>query len=162
MFGFEIRTAFVVLLLAHCIIGYSLPHPSHNITTPEHSNSDAAKSSTDVNSHGSKLLQPVPLVADHLPQLISISTDHTHLDNFTKIVRLEDVLVIFDLNGLAARWPKIHHELKSECRHDMTEYFRGLQQHKMWAIKSKLIVQHRLNFAFVVCCCCCCCVSFYC
>lgn len=139
MIRFEIRTAFMVLLLAHCIIGDSLPHQSHNITTANHNSSDVAKSSTDVNSHGLKLLLHVPSIAEHQPQVISLSIDHTHSDNFTKIVRLEDVLVIFDLNELAARWPKIQHDLKSECRHDMTEYLRGLQQHKLWAVKSKLI-----------------------
>lgn len=136
MFGIEIRTAFTVLLLAQTIFGDSLSQHSHNITTSTYNSSNAAKSSTEVNSHGSKLLQPVPLVAEHPPQVISISTVD-HVDNFTKIVRLEDVLVIFDLNGLVASWPKIQHDLKTDCRQDMTEYFRGLQHHKMWAVKSK-------------------------
>lgn len=139
MFAIDIRTAFMVLLVAVHIFGDSASsHHSH------HSNAESAhtsnstntteSSSLDVSAHGSKLIQPVPLVADHPHQVISGQSD-----NFTQLMRLQDVLMVFDLNELAAKWAKIHHEFKSECAHDMTEYFRGLQQHKMWAIKSKLL-----------------------
>lgn len=129
MIGFDIRTAFMVLLVAVNIFGASVPHQSHhsNATSITHNNS-----STTEKSSSSKLIQPVPLVADH-PHVIQS-------DNFTHLVRLEDVLMVFDLNVLAAKWSKIHHEFKTECAHDMTEYFRGLQHHKMWAIKSKFTV----------------------
>lgn len=142
MFGYEIRTAFMVLLLAQNIFGNSPPptaSPQQNHThVTEQSNSSitSAKSGTEANSHGSKLLQSVPLIANH-PQHQLLSRESIP-ENFTNIVRLEDVLVIFDLDGIATNWPTIRHELRSSCQHDMNEYFRGLQQHKMWAIKSKL------------------------
>lgn len=135
MFGFEFRTAFTVLLLAVHIFGASLTHHNQNETVITDNKSDAAKSSSvDISAHGSKLIQPVPLVADHPHHVVSVP------DNFTNLVRLEDVLMVFDVNQLATKWPKIKHELKSECAQDMTEYFRGLQQHKMWATKSKCIL----------------------
>lgn len=140
MFGQEVRTAFVVLLLAQNIFGdspFSSQQSNHTHATEQSNSSIAsAKSGTETNSHGSKLLQSVPLIANH-PQHQLLSRESTS-ENFTNIVRLEDVLVIFDLDGVATNWPQIRHELRSNCQHDMNEYFRGLQQHKMWAIKSKL------------------------
>lgn len=115
MYRFEIRTAFLVLILALDV--FSLTHNS----------SEPVKSSSVV-AHESKLIPAVPLVADH---------PHVSTDNFTHIVRLEDVLMVFDVKELAAKWPSVRSEVKSECAHDMTEYFRGLQQHNIWAIKSK-------------------------
>lgn len=133
MYGIEIRTAFTVLLLAAQIFGDSLTHQSHNVSTVKHTSSDTEKASTiDVSAHGSKLIQPVPLVANHPDHVIS-----AHSDNFTNLLRLEDVLMVFDIDELAAKWMKIQHEFKTECAQDMTEMFRGLQQHKLWAIKSK-------------------------
>lgn len=125
MYGIEIRTAFTVVLLAAQIFGDSLTPPSHNASAVKHS-------SLDVRAHGSKLIQPVPLVANHPDHVISV-----HSDNFTNLLRLEDVLMVFDIDELAAKWTKNQHEFKSECAQDMTELFRGLQQHKLWAIKSK-------------------------
>lgn len=138
MFGYEIRTAFMVLLLAQNIFGNSSSSQQNHTNVTEQPNSSIApaKSATEANSHGSKLLQSVQLIANH-PQHQLLSREST-ADNFTNIVRLEDVLVIFDLNEIATNWPKIRHDLRSTCQHDMNEYFRGLQQHKMWAIKSKL------------------------
>lgn len=143
MFGFDIRTAFIVLVVAVQIFGANISHQSQhsNVTTVHHNNNSTTTSTTtttekssslDVSAPGSKLIQPVPLVADHPHGVVNV-----HSDNFTHLVRLEDVLMVFDLNQLAAKWLKIQHEFKSECANDMTEYFRGLQQHKMWAIKSK-------------------------
>lgn len=58
-------------------------------------------------------------------------------DNFTDLLRLEDVLMVFNLKRLANKWTDVQHELKPKCAGQMTEYFRGLQQHKLWAVKSK-------------------------
>lgn len=140
MFGIEIRTAFMVLLMALNVFGDSLTHQSHNISEVNHNSTEAAKSSSDIDSHGSKLLQTVPLVAEHSPHVISISTDPS--DNFTHIVRLEDVLTVFDVKELAGKWPTVRKQLRSECQQDMTEYFRGLQEHQMWAVKSKCNFGH--------------------
>lgn len=145
MFVYEIRTAFMVLLLAQNIFGNSssLQQNHTHVTEQPNSSIAPAKSATEANSHGSKLLQSVPLIANH-PQHQLLSHESTTAENFTNIIRLENVLVVFDLNELATNWPKIRHELRSNCQHDMNEYFRGLQQHKIWAIKSKLQ-------SFVVC-----------
>lgn len=148
MFGYEIRTAFMVLLLAQNIFG----------DTPSASQSNSsiapAKSGTEPSSHGSKLLQSAPLIANH-PQHQLLSHEPATSENFTNIVRLEDVLVLFDLDGLATNWPKIRHELRSNCQHDINEYLRGLKQHKMWAIKSKLPSHYDSNrvwFFFCIVC----------
>lgn len=142
MFALDIRTAFMVLLVTVHIFGDSVLHHSHHsnvesansTNTNNSTNTTERSSSLDVSAHGSKLIQPVPLVADHPHEVISGQSD-----NFTQLMRLKDVLMVFDLNELAQKWSKINHEFKTECAHDMIEYFRGLQQHKMWAIKSKLL-----------------------
>lgn len=146
MFGIENRTAFMVLLMALNVFGDNSTHPSHNITEVNHNITESAKSGSNIDSHGSKLLQTVPLVAEHTPHVISIPTDHS--DNFTQIVRLEDVLMMFDLKELAAKWATVRKQLRLECQQDMTEYFRGLQEHRMWAVKSKLQFGHRLLHIF--------------
>ncbi|XP_031635860.1 O-acyltransferase like protein [Contarinia nasturtii] len=122
MFEFKTRTAFMVLLLAVSIFGDSLPNISKQ-------NNSTKTSSSIVSDHGSKLIQPVPLVAEH-PHHINVQSE-----NFTNLMRLEDVLMVFDLKELAAKWSKIQPEFKSDCAQNMIEYFRGLQQHKLWAIK---------------------------
>lgn len=135
MFWYEIRTAFMVLLLAQNIFASLQSNHTMSVTEQPNSSVAPAKSGIETNNHGSKLLQSVPLIANHAQhQLLS---RELAADNFSSIVRLEDVLVIFDLKEIAASWPKIRHELRSSCQHDMNEYLRGLQQHKMWAIKSK-------------------------
>lgn len=151
MFGVEIRNALLVLVLAAAhIYGDSSPHQSHNVTTViQHNSADTAKSSAAVDAPGSKRIQSVPsIVVDHHPhaetKLISATPD-----NFTDLVRLQDVLMVFDLHEIAAKWTKIQHEFKSDCRQSMTEYFRGLQQHKMWAIKSKSNFEHR-SISFLI------------
>lgn len=133
MFRSDVRTVFMVLLFAAYIFGDSLPHQTHNASMIENSNSEKMKTSTlDVSAHGSKLIQPVSLVAD--------TTHQMQTDNFTNLVRLEDVLMVFNLNEVAAKWPVIQHEFKAGCARDIMEYFRGLKQYKMWAIKSKFVV----------------------
>lgn len=135
---YEIRTAFMVLLLAQNIFASSSSVQQIHTSATEQPNSSVApaKSGIETNNHGSKLLQSVPLIANHAQHQL-LSREST-AENFTNLVRLEDVLVIFDLNEIAANWPKVRHDLRSNCQLDMNEYLRGLQQHKMWAIKSKL------------------------
>lgn len=136
MFGFEIRSAFLVLLLAAQIFGDSLPHQSHNITSVKLNSAD--NSPTVASAHGPKLIQSVPsTVVDHPHPHPTKTVSAIHADNFTDLVRLQDVLTVFDLDALAEKWPTVQHEFKSGCRQDMTEYFRGLQLHKLWATKSK-------------------------
>lgn len=144
---FDIRTAFMVLLIAVHIFGANVTHQSNSTMVIHRSSSTTEKSSTlDVSAHGSKLIQPVPLIAEQPHRVITVQSD-----NFTHLVRLEDVLTVFDLNELAAKWSKIQHEFKSKCSHDMTEYFRGLQQHKMWAVKSKFFVSIDCSSYFINC-----------
>lgn len=137
MFWYEIRTAFMVLLVAQSIYANSSSAQQNHTSATEQPNSSVvpAKSGVETNNHGSKLLQSVPLIANHAQHQL-LARD-TAAENFTDIVRLEDVLVIFDLKEIATNWSTIRHELRSNCQHDMTEYLRGLQQHKMWAIKSE-------------------------
>lgn len=58
------------------------------------------------------------------------------VDNFTDLLRLEDVLMVFDLKQLANKWPHVKDALQPGCSTQMTNYFRGLQQRNLWAIKS--------------------------
>lgn len=125
------RTLLVCVVLAVQIFGESVPasHVDHNQTI----NDATTVKSNATHTTAANDPKPVPLIADH--------PNHVHashkLDNFTNLVRLDDVLTVFDLNELAVKWHRVHHEFHSECADDMTRYFRGLQHHKMWATKSK-------------------------
>lgn len=152
MFGIEIRTAFMVLMLLaqHCFGDPTTSQQNHTShSTEQPINSVSLKSSTDSTSHGSKSMhQPssVPSAANHLNQLVS---DDVQFDDFTQIVDLSDILVIFNVKELAAMWPKVQHDVRTECQHDMIEYFRGLAKQKVWAQKSKIYLLSFLVLFFV-------------
>lgn len=107
---FNLKTAFIVLLCVAQIFG------DHATSTD----------SSAIKSDG--LTRSLPAVPLNMT---------ANGDNFTDLLRLEDVLMVFNLKRLANKWANVHHELRPTCAAQMTEYFRGLQQHKLWAIKSK-------------------------
>lgn len=117
------RTLAILLLCALQIFG------DHISTTNE--------GTVNLNESTSNEPKSVPLIADHPNHVHAVKSTPIKSDNFTNLLRLEDVLMVFDLNELAAKWQNVKHEFKSDCSESMTMYFRGLQHRKMWATKSK-------------------------
>lgn len=72
------------------------------------------------------------------------------VENFTDLLRLEDVLMVFDLKQLANKWSHVKDALQPGCSTQMTNYFRGLQQRKLWAIKSKFVFHCFCFFVFLI------------
>lgn len=60
------------------------------------------------------------------------------IENFENITRIEQILTVFDLNQIAAKWTSVHKTLNQKCRNEMMEYLEGVRNRKIWAMKSKL------------------------
>lgn len=88
----------------------------------------------------SKIAVPLKNAQPHRLHDTVISTNPSSPDNFTDLLRLSDVLMVFDLKQLANKWSHVKDALQPNCAAHMTNYFRGLQQRKLWAIKSELII----------------------
>lgn len=59
--------------------------------------------------------------------------------NYDNLTRIEEILELFSVHVIGAEWTKIHSRLSPACSHDMVEYLDGLEQSKIWAIKSELL-----------------------
>lgn len=130
-----VRVAFIVFVCATQIAGdnYNETYTDPSINTSYEAIRNSLQSS--------KRESDVPLTSlttKRLPTEPTISTIATPADNFTNLLRLGDVLTVFDLTQLANKWPQVKDALQPRCAAQMTNYFRGLQQRKLWAIKSKL------------------------
>lgn len=112
MIQLDVRTAFIVLICVTQIIGEHGTGPSNAAATLP-----LASTAHNLSPNQSA----VPLSGD----------------DFTDLLRLEDVLMVFNLKRLGGKWRDVQPELKPQCAGQMTEYLRGLKQYKLWAIKSK-------------------------
>lgn len=60
--------------------------------------------------------------------------------NLTSVLRLENVLEVFNIRDVARLWEQqATDQITTECANDMHAYLHGLQQHQLWATKSKSI-----------------------
>lgn len=57
--------------------------------------------------------------------------------NYANITRLEDILNLFNINKIGSSWKELSTQVTRECSRDMTEYLDGLEEKKIWALKSK-------------------------
>lgn len=75
------------------------------------------------------------------------TTMHHHPDsvNLTNVLRLENVLEVFNIRDVAKLWQQSTDQYTPECANDMHAYLHGLQQHKSWATKSKSTLQYIFN-----------------
>lgn len=131
----NVRIAFIVFVCATQIAGdnhnETYTDPSINTSNDGIWNSLASKNRKAAMPLTSAPTKPVPTAS--ITPTIAVPDD-----NFTDLVRLGDVLTVFDLTQLANKWPQVKDTLQLGCAAQMTNYFRGLQQRKLWAIKSKL------------------------
>lgn len=62
---------------------------------------------------------------------------HSRVDqNFTNLIRINELLDVFNIENVGASWASIQGHLNANCSRDMTDYFQGLQDGDVWAIKS--------------------------
>lgn len=52
---------------------------------------------------------------------------------------IENMLRIFDAEILVSQWRELQRNTAGECRADMQDYVDGLQERKLWALKSKCL-----------------------
>lgn len=66
--------------------------------------------------------------------------------NYNNLTRIEDILELFSVSFIGSQWKEIYSKLRSEiCAKDMTEYLSGLEEKKIWAIKSKLYKKRKIR-----------------
>uniref|UniRef100_A0A182SX46 Uncharacterized protein n=1 Tax=Anopheles maculatus TaxID=74869 RepID=A0A182SX46_9DIPT len=57
--------------------------------------------------------------------------------SFDRLILLEEKLTVFDIKRIATGWSTLRPRLSGQCGEQMTQYLQGLQQEKLWALKSK-------------------------
>lgn len=77
------------------------------------------------------------------------SSGHNSIQNFTNLIRISDILDVFDLEQIGADWDVVGQQIGTNCSTDMTDYLQGLKTGKIWAIKSKLF-----TFTYIMFSCC--------
>lgn len=88
---------------------------------------------------GDRDLQPLNLrlhPANDSSSPSSVMTSNTNID-LSLTQRLKDTLNIFDISYLASQWINVRSDISANCSQDIYKYLQGLQQAKMWAMKSK-------------------------
>jgi peptidoglycan/LPS O-acetylase OafA/YrhL len=63
------------------------------------------------------------------------SNENLVVKNFDNLTRIDDVLNLFSIDELGRQWVKVSSRLSSICAHNMLEYFNGLENRKIWAVK---------------------------
>lgn len=61
------------------------------------------------------------------------------IKNYVNITRLENILNVFDIHVIGSNWININSKISKRCAFNMMEYLNGLQEKKIWAMKSEYI-----------------------
>lgn len=140
MSKFCLRTmAIAILLASQHILSQNVSHSHSQHTLPSLSSSlgkggpsGVALNRTAKNLPSTK--QPAHH-AEHPP------TSDASVDvNLTDVLRLENVLEVFNIRDVAKLWEQqATDQFTTECANDMRAYLHGLQQRNLWATKSKSI-----------------------
>lgn len=67
--------------------------------------------------------------------------NETHFRNYENLNGIDDLVQLYDIHVLGAKWTEIASKLTSQCARDMSEYFNGLEKKVSWAIKSKSLCE---------------------
>lgn len=59
--------------------------------------------------------------------------------NTTELLGIESMLRLFDADILVKQWPVLQKSVSGECQEDLQTYVNGLQQRKLWALKSEYL-----------------------
>lgn len=60
--------------------------------------------------------------------------------NYTDLLRMSDVLDVFNVRHIGAQWSVFGKKLNANCSKDIQEYLQALQMAEMWALKSKCLL----------------------
>lgn len=69
--------------------------------------------------------------------------------NYANLTRLEDILNLFNIDKIGSSWKELNAQVGRECSRDMTEYLNGLEEKKIWALKSKSYCERKHNFCII-------------
>lgn len=61
------------------------------------------------------------------------------VQNYTDLLRISDVLDVFNVRHIGAQWSVFEKKLNANCSKDIQEYLQALQMAEMWALKSKCL-----------------------
>lgn len=64
-------------------------------------------------------------------------SDRTIVKNFQNLTRIEDLLDLFSIDEIGTQWTRLYDKLSPACSVDMSHYLTGLEQRKLWALKSE-------------------------
>lgn len=82
-----------------------------------------------------------------------IEFDSNLNSNFSNLVRISDLLDVFNIENIGSMWSTFGHKLNKNCSADMVKYLKGLQSGQSWAIKSKffliIIINKKESFFFI-------------
>ena len=67
----------------------------------------------------------------------NITEEEYKIKNYINITRLKDTFDIFDIKIVGAKWIDIRKTVGDKCSKNMMNYLNGLEENKIWAIKSE-------------------------
>lgn len=136
MSQFCLRTIAIAILFALVPIGgqnVSHSHSQHTFPLTNDGNAAVALNRTAKNV-------PSTIQPDHHSEYHTSDYGSDSL-NLTNVLRLENVLEVFNIRDVAKLWEQhATDQITTECANDMHAYLHGLQQHQLWATKSKSCV----------------------
>lgn len=71
------------------------------------------------------------------------------VQNYTDLLRISDVLDVFNVRHIGAQWSVFEKKLNANCSKDIQEYLQALQMAEMWALKSKCLLIIYIDYIFM-------------
>lgn len=137
MSQFCLRTITIAILFAsHQILGQNVSHihSQHTLASP---NDDSNVPASIALNRTAKNV-PSSKHAEHHSGY-HIIEHRSESVNLTNVLRLENVLEVFDIREVAKLWERQStDQFTTECANDMHAYLHGLHERSLWATKSKL------------------------
>lgn len=75
------------------------------------------------------------VVDEHTTSTIATEEDLVG-QNYTNLIRIGDVLDVFNVKRIGSMWSLMRHHLNANCSKDLQEYLEALETAEMWALKS--------------------------
>lgn len=133
MSQFCLRTIAIAMLFATAAIraqNVSHSHSQHTLSSSNDGSGAVALNRTAKNV-------PSTIQPEHQSEYRTTAHGPDSL-NLTSVLRLENVLEVFNIRDVAKLWEQhATDQITAECANDMHAYLHGLQQHQLWATKSK-------------------------
>lgn len=118
MLGLSLKTVWLVLLAATVF-------------------AEVTKSGSDTLKIQNKTADVQLINPNKTAKSLHVPSNYQEVNNFTNLVRLADILDIFNIADVAREWNAHEHQFNMNCSKHMKEYFNGLQRGNLWAVKSE-------------------------